>query len=101
MRFVIGLLCFAFCGAVADAQSFFDDFTRGSTNNTLSPWVVGIGVWHVTSGVLQGTGSAAQDYSDCYVPGNWTNFSIQGRIQLPAGAWACGFSGRLNPSTGA
>src|SRR5207248_5880090 len=84
MRFIFPLVCCLLCADVADAQfSFFDDFSRGQTNNPLSPWTVGIGIWHVANGVMQGTGSSAQDYSDCYVPGNWTNFTIQGRIQLP------------------
>src|SRR5580765_2710572 len=102
MRFVFSLIFCFICADIAEAQfAFFDDFTRGATNNPLSPWTVGIGLWNVTNGVLRGTGSAAQDYSDCYVPGTWTNFTIQGQIQLPNPSWACGFSGRINPSNGA
>jgi len=82
-------------------NSFFDDFTRVTTANSFSPWVVGLGEWNVTNNVLQGMATIRNDYSDAYIPGSWTNFSIQARITLPAGAWAGGLSARVNPATGA
>jgi hypothetical protein len=82
-------------------NSFFDDFSRTTPANTFSPWVIGLGEWNVTNNTLQGTAAIANDYSDAYIPGNWTNFSIQARITLPAGAWAGGLSARVNPATGA
>jgi hypothetical protein len=82
-------------------NSFFDDFTRATTANSFSPWVVGLGEWNVTNGTLQGMSTIANDYSDAYIPGNWTNFTIQARITLPSGAWAGGLSARVNPATGA
>ena len=82
-------------------NSFFDDFSRATTANTFLPWVIGLGEWSVTNSTLQGTATIRNDYSDAYIPANWTNFSIQARITLPAGAWAGGLSARVNPATGA
>ncbi len=82
-------------------NSFYDDFSRATTSNSFSPWVVGLGEWSVVNNTLQGTATIANDYSDAYIPANFTNFSIQARITLPAGAWAGGLSARVNPTTGA
>jgi hypothetical protein len=82
-------------------NSFFDEFSRATTANSFSPWVIGLGEWNVTNNTLQGTATIRNDYSDAYVPANWTNFSIQARITLPSGAWAGGLSARVNPATGA
>jgi Bacterial Ig domain/Immunoglobulin domain len=82
-------------------NSFFDDFTRATPANSFSPWVIGLGEWSVTNGTLQGMATIANDYSDAYIPRNWTNFTIQARITLPSGAWAGGLSARVNPATGA
>ena len=78
---------------------FFDDFTRQFNASPLAPWQPALGGWTITNGVLQGTGSTV-GYADLYVNGNWTNYSVQARIQLPTGAWAGGLDGRLNPLTG-
>ncbi|MFO1477561.1 MAG: Ig-like domain-containing protein, partial [Verrucomicrobiota bacterium] len=80
---------------------FVDDFSRATNADVLAPWVIGVGKWTITNGVMLGASSGMRDYSDCYVPGNWTNFSIQTRLQLPEGAWAGGLDGRVNPNTGA
>src|SRR5690242_215427 len=81
---------------------FYDDFTRVGTNsNPLGPWTVGLGEWGVTNGTLLGTAALANDYSDCYIPANWTDFSIQAHFRLPSPSWACGLSARVNPATGA
>jgi hypothetical protein len=82
-------------------NSFYDDFTRVTTANSFSPWVIGLGEWTVTNNTLQGMATIRNDYSDAYIPVNWTNFSIQARITLPSGAWAGGLSARVNPATGA
>jgi hypothetical protein len=81
---------------------FYDDFTRSTTNsNPLAPWTVGLGEWSITNGTLLGTASLANDYSDCYIPANFTDFSIQAHFRLPSPSWACGLSARVNPATGA
>jgi hypothetical protein len=79
---------------------FYDNFTRAGTTNAFAPWVTGLGEWSVSGGTLLGTGTAFDYYSDAYIPGVWGDFSVQERFQLPAGAWACGISGRVNPVTG-
>jgi hypothetical protein len=80
---------------------FTDNFTRPS-GGTISPWVVSMGTWTVTGGVMQGTGSANQ-YSYAYVSAtpSWTNYTVQGSIQMPAGSFGGGIGGRVNPTTGA
>jgi hypothetical protein len=81
--------------------AFLDNFTRSTNGSPLSPWIIGLGEWNVTGGILQGASTIANDYSDVYVPGTWTDFTVQARIRLPSGSWAEGLSGRLNPATGA
>jgi hypothetical protein len=79
---------------------FFDNFTRTGTGNSFAPWVTGIGEWNLAGGVMLGSGTVPDYYSDAYIPGTVGDFAIQARFQLPSGAWACGLSGRLNPITG-
>jgi Bacterial Ig domain len=79
---------------------FFDNFTRTGTGNSFAPWVTGLGEWNIAGGVMLGSGTVRDYYSDAYIPGIVGDFSIQTRFQLPSGAWACGLSGRLNPITG-
>ncbi len=80
---------------------FFDDFTRATNAGSLAPWVVALGVWTVTNGVMKGTASNQSDYADAYVGTNWGDYIVQSQIQIPAGAWGAGISGRLNPANGA
>jgi hypothetical protein len=79
---------------------FYDNFTRTGTGNSFAPWVTGIGEWNIAGGVMLGSGTIPDYYSDAYIPGVVGDFTIQARFQLPSGAWACGLSGRLNPITG-
>ena len=81
-------------------NTFYDDFTRSTNVSSFSPWVVGVGEWSITNGTLLGTATIQNDYSDAYIPANFTDFSIQAHIKLPNPAWACGLSGRVNPATG-
>jgi hypothetical protein len=78
---------------------FFDDFTRATDPSPLSPWIAAQGSWTITSGVLQAGSSGS--YSDAYIPGGWSNITVQATIRFPATAWAAGLSARLNPATGA
>jgi hypothetical protein len=80
---------------------FFDDFTRATNAGSLAPWVVALGVWTVTNGVMEGTASNESEYADAYVGTNWGDYIVQSQIQIPAGAWGAGISGRLNPANGA
>ncbi len=79
---------------------FFDNFTRTGTGSTFAPWVTGIGEWNTSGGVMLGSGTIPDYYSDAYIPGVVGDFVIQAKIQLPSGAWACGLSGRFNTLTG-
>ncbi len=80
---------------------FFDDFTRSTNAGSLAPWTVAFGKWSVTNGTMQATASNQSDYADAYVGTNWGDYSVETLIQIPAGAWGAGLSGRLNVSNGA
>ena len=49
---------------------------------------------------MRGTGSANQYSYASYPASQWTDYSVQGRIQLPAGSFGGGLGGRVNASTG-
>jgi hypothetical protein len=78
---------------------FMDNFTRPISPSPLTPWIAADGNWTMGNGVLQSSNSP--NYSDAYVPGNWSDYTLQGRLQFPPSGWTAGFSGRLNPLTGA
>ena len=86
-------------GGISNAQTFTihmnndelfsDDFTRPpDSTDPLLPWVASMGTWTVTDGVLQGTGARNQ-YSYAYVSETpqWTDYTVQGSIQMPAGSF--------------
>ena len=82
---------------------FSDDFNRPTgTANPLLPWVASMGTWTVTGGMMQGTGGTNQ-YSYAYInpTTQWTDYTVQGSIQLPAGSFGGGIGGRVNSATGA
>lgn len=81
---------------VPSGSLFYDNFTRAPNADPLAPWMVGLGKWSIGGRVLQGTASGENDYSETYIAGNWRDYSVQGRVRLPAGSWAAGLSGRLN-----
>jgi hypothetical protein len=80
---------------------FYDSFTRATNADPLTPWNIGLGKWTITNGTMEGTSSGFGDYADTFVAGNWSDVSVQARVQLPAGAWAAGLVGRVNPLSGA
>ena len=77
---------------------FSDDFSR----TDLLPWVSPMGTWTITGEVLQGSGAPNQ-YSYAYysTTPQWTDYMVQGRIQIPAGSFGGGIGGRVDPATGA
>jgi hypothetical protein len=77
---------------------FADDFTRATNPGPLSPWVAAMGTWSVTSGMLNG--SIAQDYGFAYITNSWTDYSVQGRVRFPVGAFGGGLGGRLDAASG-
>ena len=87
----------------ADSELFSDDFTRPpDSTDPLLPWVASMGTWSVTGGVLQGTGAPQQySYASLSTAPQWTDYTVQGSIQMPAGSFGGGIGGRLDPTTGA
>jgi hypothetical protein len=79
---------------------FSDDFTRTNDPGALTPWLVHSGNWSVTGGILRGGTNSFQNYGFAYLTNSWSNYTIEGRVQFPAGAFGGGLGGRLNPLTG-
>jgi VCBS repeat-containing protein len=82
---------------------FSDDFTRDpGVPDPLSPWINELGTWMITDGVLQGS-SLPYTEAILYLDTTplWTDYTVEGQIQFPAGAFGGGMSGRVNPETGA
>ena len=77
---------------------FSDDFSGPPGVDPL--WVTVLGSWNVASGVMIGS-SPLSSYGFANANGNWTDYSVQARIQLPAAAFGGGLGGRVNPATGA
>ena len=77
---------------------FTDDFSR----TAILPWVSSMGTWTIIDGVLQGSGDPNQ-YSYAYysTTPQWTDYTVQGSIQMPAGSFGGGIGGRVDPATGA
>ena len=80
-------------------QVLFSDTFSGA-NGPDPLWTTESGTWAISNGVMTGTGSI-DNYAYTYVNGSWTNYTVQGQVQFPAGAYGGGIGGRLNPSTGA
>jgi uncharacterized repeat protein (TIGR01451 family) len=79
-----------------------DDFSRPpDTLDPLLPWVNQLGTWTVADQTVQA--ASVSGYSYIHVPSDppWTDYTVEGRIQFPAGAFGGGIGGRLDPATGA
>ena len=74
---------------------FYDNFSRSTNASLTAPWTPVLGQWSITGDELIGTHTGSQEYEDFYVSMNLTDFRLQGRVQLPQGAWGGGFAGRL------
>src|SRR5208282_3765346 len=79
----------------------YDNFLRPTNADPLAPWVAAQGNWAISGGALQGSDLDEGAYDDAYVAGDWTNFSVQAQIQIPAGGFGAGLDGRVNPLNGA
>jgi len=79
---------------------FTDDFGRLTNSTSVAPWVVQSGNWSITNGTLQCGTNVLSTYSFAYITNSWTNYSVQARIQFPAGAFGGGLGGRVDPPTG-
>jgi hypothetical protein len=80
---------------------FSDDFTRGADPGPISPWIAEAGAWTVGSGAMRGGTNNLFNYGFAYITNSWTDYSVQARLQFPAGAFGGGLGARLNPLTGA
>ncbi len=80
---------------------FYDDFMRPADPGAMSPWITQSGPWTVTGGVLKGGPNPVRSYAFASLATNWTDYSVEARLQFPAGAYGGGLGGRLNPATGA
>src|SRR5213596_3387081 len=98
MRYWFLLFLCVFVTDLAEAQLFFDDFTRGADPGPLAPWVSEEGVWTVTGGALRGGANDLNSFAFAYLTNNWTDYSVQARIRFSStSADAGGIGGRLNP----
>jgi hypothetical protein len=61
-----------------------------------------LGTWMITDGMLQGSSSpSSSSIIYLYTTPLWTDYTVEGQIQFPAGAFGGGISGRVNPADGA
>ncbi len=82
---------------------FADDFTRSANPPApLSPWTGVTGTWAVTSGVLNGSGTASSYSQNYYAPTPlWDNYAVEASFQYASSAFGGGLGCRVNPATGA
>ncbi len=84
----------------SQATLLSDNFTRTNDPGTLAPWVVRSGTWTVTGGLMQGGTNSPSSYGFVYTTNQWTDYSVDARVQLPAGAYGGGLGARLDPVSG-
>src|SRR5437867_9845922 len=96
---IIGLLGIS-VATQAQTQLFSDNFTRGSDPGPLAPWTNQFGIWTVTQGVMRGGTNALSSYGVATLRTNFANYSLQGRVRFPVGAFGGGLGGRVNTNTG-
>jgi hypothetical protein len=82
-------------------NSFSDNFSRGTDPGPLAPWTAESGAWTVTGETLIGGTNSSASYGYAYLTNNWSNYSVEGQLQFPAGAFGGALGGRLNTLTGA
>ncbi|MBZ5554812.1 MAG: tandem-95 repeat protein, partial [Acidobacteriia bacterium] len=63
-------------------------------------WTTVQGTWNVAGGTMTGTSPVNND-GYAYAAGNWSDYTVEGRLQLPAGAFGGGLGGRVDAVTGA
>ena len=72
-----------------------DLFLDGFNRSTLWPWTQQSGGWSLTNNALVGT-SSFSSYGNAYVSNNWTDYLVQGQIQISTtNAWGGGIGGRV------
>jgi len=83
------------------AGLFYDNFIRSTNADPLAPWVPVLGTWTIGGGLLQASDTDVGTEHNAYVPGTWTNYSVQAQIQFQPTSFSGGLNGRLNPLNGA
>jgi len=84
----------------SDAIVWSDTFGLDPVDPLL-PWAVRLGTWTVMSGELHAGSRSGYTYVYTYTAPLWADYSVEGRIQFPAGAFGGGLGGRVDPATGA
>src|SRR6266481_1168271 len=100
MKRLLLLLTCALSLTTAQAQLFYDSFTRGTDPGPLTPWTAQSGAWSVTGGTMQSGLNTLSSYANATITNVFVNYTVQGRFKFPAGAFGGGLAGRLNPTTG-
>jgi hypothetical protein len=77
---------------------FSDNFSGPPGSDPL--WTTVLGTWNVANGTMNGS-SLPQNYAFAYASGTWADYSVQGQIHFPGGAYGGGIGGRVNAATGA
>lgn len=80
---------------------WYDGFARAGDPGSLAPWIAQSGLWSVTGGILKGGTNTVSSYGMARVTNVWSDYFVQGRVQLPVGAYGGGLGGRLDAGTGA
>jgi hypothetical protein len=81
---------------------FADDFTSATDPGPIDPWVSQDGTWMLTGGQLSGQSSANNYGNAYYTNGQWSDYTVEGRIRFSsANGFGGGLGGHLNPSNGA
>jgi hypothetical protein len=83
-------------GDVVFSDDFGEEFVQP---DTLAPWVKVAGDW-AAGGLVDAT-SPAGEYAFAHRDASWSDYTVEGRIQLEAGAFAAGIGGRVNAANGA
>jgi uncharacterized repeat protein (TIGR01451 family) len=84
----------------SDAIVWSDDFGPDPIDPLL-PWIRELGTWMVTDGALQAASTSGYAYVYAFTDPLWTDYTVEGRIQFPTGAFGGGIGGRVDPATGA
>lgn len=77
---------------------FNDNFSGAAGADPL--WTTVSGTWSVANGAFNGS-SPVNTYASASAGGVWTDFTVEGQVQFPAGAFGGGIGGRVDSSTGA
>jgi hypothetical protein len=75
-----------------------DDFDP-EPPDPLLPWASALGTWTVTDGVPQGL-SEPSEYAFVYNNTQWADYTVEGRVHLPAEAFGGGIGAHVNLTAG-